>query len=154
MNIADIIAPDRVKHLGGISSKKRALEEVATLLATGAPQLSDTEILTSLVNREKLGSTALGGGVAIPHGRMRGTEDSVGAVVLLDEGVDFDASDGEPVDLVFGMIVPQEATTTHLKILKSIAEMLSDDAPVKALREADDDNAAFELIKDYTASEA
>lgn len=154
MNIADIIAPDRVKHLGGISSKKRALEEVATLLATGAPQLSDTEILTSLVNREKLGSTALGGGVAIPHGRMRGTEDSVGAVVLLDEGVDFDASDGEPVDLVFGMIVPQEATTTHLKILKSIAEMLSDDAQVKALREADDDNAAFELIKDYTASEA
>ena len=151
MNISDIIAPDRVRHLSGIGSKKRALEELSTLLASGAPQLSDTELLISLVNREKLGSTALGGGVAIPHGRMRGTEDSVAAVVLLDDGVDFDASDGNAVDLVFGMIVPQEATTTHLKILKSIAEMLSDDAQVAALRDAGDDEAAFELIKGYSA---
>ncbi|MBR9814664.1 PTS transporter subunit EIIA [bacterium] len=150
MQLSDIIAADRVKHVSNITSKKRALEEVAGLLSNGAPQLSDTNILASLAAREKLGSTGLGGGVAIPHGRMRGTEESVAAMLILDQGVDFDSSDGQPVDLVLGMVVPQEATQTHLSILKSIAEMLSDETQVAALRAADDDAAAFDLLKTYS----
>ena len=152
MQLSDIIAPDRVKHASGITSKKRALEEVAGLLASGAPQLSDTDILASLAAREKLGSTGLGKGVAIPHGRMRGTEESVAGLLILDAGVDFDSSDGQPVDLVLGMIVPQEATQTHLTILKSIAEMLSDADQVAALRGAKDAEAAYALLSDYSSA--
>ena len=151
MQFSDIIAADRVKHVSNVTSKKRALEEVAGLLASGAPQLSDTDILASLAAREKLGSTGLGKGGAIPHGRMRGTEESVAAMLILDKGVDFDSSDGQPVDLVLGMIVPQEATQTHLTILKSIAEMLSDEEQVAALRSAKDDAAVFELLNNYRA---
>lgn len=152
MQLSDIITADRIEHASGIASKKRALEAVSALLASGAPQLGDNDILTSLVNREKLGSTALGKGVAIPHGRMRGTEESVAALLILDQGVDFDSNDGEPVDLIFGLIVPQEATQTHLNILKNIAEMLSDDKQVAALRASTDADAALSLVNDFRAN--
>src|SRR5690606_38825765 len=108
------------------TSKKKALEELANLLARGVPGVQPSDILTSLSTREKLGSTGLGHGVAIPHGRIAGVSQSVGAFMRLKHPLDYDAHDGQPVDLVFGLLVPQGATETHLKHLAAIAEMFSD----------------------------
>ena len=141
MELADLLAPAQVRSLGSIASKKRALEELSKLLVEVAPDLSATDVLTSLVNREKLGSTALEGGVAIPHGRMRGLDKPAAAFVRLESAIDYDAHDGAQVDLIFGLLVPQDATQTHLDILKAIAERLSDDGFVQALREANSDEA-------------
>ena len=94
MELADLLAPAQVRTLGSIASKKRALEELSKLLVEVAPDLSASDVLTSLVNREKLGSTALKGGVAIPHGRMRGLDKPAAAFVRLESGIDYDADDG------------------------------------------------------------
>lgn len=141
MNLSEFVLPEQVRSLSDITSKKRALEELSRLLVAAAPDLTEADVLTALVNREKLGSTALDGGVAIPHGRMRGLDTAVAAFVRLGTGVDFEASDGAPVDLIFGLLVPQDATQSHLDILKAIAERLSDEDNVAKIRAADDDAA-------------
>jgi len=149
MKIAEILSADRVSQGHSFTSKKKALEELSQLLARGAAGVDAGDILGSLAAREKLGSTGLGHGVAIPHGRMAGVNDSVGAFMRLKHPLDYDAHDGHPVDLIFGLLVPQGATEAHLKHLAAIAEMFSDDAFCKAAREAVDDAALFKLIADY-----
>ena len=114
------------------------------------PGVQATYILTSLASREKLGSTGLGHGVAIPHGRMAGVNQSVGAFMRLKHPLDYDAHDGQPVDLVFGLLVPQGATETHLKHLAAIAEMFSDTAFCQQARESADEAALYKLISAYT----
>src|SRR3546814_13482734 len=94
------------------TSKKKALEELSQLLAR-AGDLDAGDILGSLSAREKLGSTGLGHGVAIPHGRMAGVDDSIGAFIRLRHPLDYDAHDGHPVDLIFGLLVPQGAPEAH-----------------------------------------
>lgn len=148
MSIAALLSPARITLRNDIRSKKRALEEISKLLATGA-NVDDNAIFTSLVNREKLGSTGLGQGVAIPHGRVRGLDESVGAVLRLAGGIDFESTDGEPTDLVFGLIVPEDCTEEHLEILRSLAEMFTDDAFTQQLRSADSDDALFALLDQY-----
>ena len=148
MSIADLLSPARISLRTDIRSKKRALEEISKLLATGA-NIDENAIFTSLVNREKLGSTGLGQGVAIPHGRVRGLDSSVGAVLRLSNGIDFESSDGEPTDLVFGLIVPEECTDEHLEILRGLAEMFTDETFTQQLRSSESDPALFELLSQY-----
>src|SRR5262249_3878082 len=93
MNLASIITVDRMQQRQDLHRKKRVLEEISHLLASGTGSLAESEILASLVGREKLGSTGLGQGVAIPHGRMRGIESSIGAFIRLDSAVDYEAND-------------------------------------------------------------
>ncbi|MDR3418215.1 MAG: PTS sugar transporter subunit IIA [Nevskia sp.] len=146
MKLADILSANRVAAGVAVTSKKRALEEVAKLLALGAPSVSHVDILNSLANREKLGSTGLGHGVAIPHGRMAGVSGSIGAFVRLKHAVDYETHDGQPVDLVFGLLVPQNATGEHLQHLAAIAEKFSDDAFCVQVREAPDEAALHALL--------
>ncbi len=127
MKLAETLSSNRVAVGVAVTSKKRALEEIAKLLAQGAPTVSHADILASLAAREKLGSTGLGHGVAIPHGRMAGVSSSVGAFARLKHPVDYESHDGRPVDLIFGLLVPQNATGEHLKHLAAIAEKFSDD---------------------------
>ncbi len=148
MSIADLLSPERISLRSDIRSKKRALEEISKLLASGA-NIDENAIFTSLINREKLGSTGLAHGVAIPHGRVRGLSDSVGAVLRLSSGIDFESSDGAPTDLVFGLIVPEECTEAHLEILRSLAEMFTDDDFTQKLRSTETDHALFELLSHY-----
>lgn len=150
MKIAEILSTDRVTQGHTFTSKKKALEELSTLLARGVPGVQASDILTSLAAREKLGSTGLGHGVAIPHGRMAGVNQSVGAFMRLKHPLDYDAHDGQPVDLVFGLLVPQGATETHLKHLAAIAEMFSDNEFCQQARGAADEGALFKLISAYT----
>lgn len=142
MKLAEILSPGRIAVGQTVTSKKRALEEIARLLALGAPGVVQGDILASLVNREKLGSTGLGHGVAIPHGRMAGVAESVGAFLALKHPVEYEAHDGRAVDLIFGLLVPQNATSEHLKHLAAIAEKLSDDEFCAKLRETHDADAA------------
>lgn len=146
MTIVDILSADRVLVQAGVSSKKKLLEQMSDLLAAGSTAVTANDVFISLVNREKLGSTAMPGGVAIPHGRMRGLDQAVGALVKLDEGVEYDDSDGEPVELIFGLIVPQDADQEALDILKSVAELLSDADAVEAMRHADSAEALHGVV--------
>ena len=136
MGIADLLTPERVVCGATVTSKKRTLELLSSLLADVDPDLSENDIFNGLVARERLGSTGLGHGVAIPHGRFQHIEGAYGAVVKLNEPVDFDAIDGEPVDLVFALMVPEAATEVHLQLLSSLAEMFRNESVRSALREA------------------
>ena len=146
MKLAEILNPGRVAVGVAVTSKKRALEEIARLLALGAPSVAPADILASLAGREKLGSTGLGHGVAIPHGRMAGVSTSVGAFVRLKHPVDYDTHDGQPVDLGFGLLVPQNATGEHVQHLAAIAEKFSDDDFCAQIHGARDDAAVYALL--------
>ncbi|HZP13750.1 MAG TPA: PTS sugar transporter subunit IIA [Nevskiaceae bacterium] len=149
MKLSDILSADRVVAGAALGSKKKVLEELSRLLA-GGTTLASGDIFNSLVGREKLGSTGLGHGVAIPHGRVAGVPQSVGAFMRLKHAIDYDAHDGQPVDLVFGLLVPQQATEEHLKHLAAIAEMFSNEQFCVKLRETADDKQLHKLITSYT----
>lgn len=154
MNIADLISKDRVKAVSELKSKKRALEELSELLSQGTPYLTATDAFNSLISREKLGSTGLGQGVAIPHGRVRGLDESIGAFLRLGEAIDFEATDGGGVDLIFGLLVPEDTTEEHLQVLAHLAEMFTDDSFCRRLRETDNDETLHDLVAGYVPASA
>ncbi|HUR40366.1 MAG TPA: PTS IIA-like nitrogen regulatory protein PtsN [Verrucomicrobiae bacterium] len=146
MKLTAILTAERVATEVTVTSKKKALEELSKLLAKGTDKLSSTDIFNGLTAREKLGSTGLGHGVAIPHGRMSGITNSVGAFIRLKHPVDYDAHDGQPVDLVFGLVVPVAATEEHLKHLAAIAEKFSEEDFCQKMRAGKDDAALYGLL--------
>lgn len=146
MDISDIIDADRVAVTENPTSKKRALEQLSELLARDAERLTPTEIFETLIGRERLGSTGLGHGVALPHGRLKSGDHAIGAFIKLSQGVDFDAVDGQPVDLLFALVVPEESTEEHLQILALLAEMFSDADYCRRLRAAASDAVLFDLL--------
>ena len=120
---SDILSPARILANVSINSKKRLLELISLTLAKKNKELNSREIFESLCAREHLGSTTLGGGVAIPHGRINGS-DGVEAIFLrLTKPLPLDAADGEPVDLVFALTVPKKCTDDHSKLLSSIKDL-------------------------------
>lgn len=125
MHIGDFITPERIGYRLRAGSKKRALELVSDLIAAGDQHLVDTEVFDCLIARERLGSTGLGHGVAIPHGRLKNLGHITGALITLEQGVDFDALDGGPVDLICALVVPPEAAEAHLQVLASLAALFS-----------------------------
>ncbi len=151
MNLADHLAVDAVAYRTDLKSKKRALEEISRQLAQSARYVSEAEVFTSLISREKLGSTGLGDGVAIPHGRQTGIDEAVGAFIRLDQGVDYDAPDGGRVDLLFGLLVPKDANSQHLEMLARIAQMFQDEQHLAALRNAEDPVELHRLLTSYEA---
>ena len=136
MHIADLLTADRVACCEQSASKKRVLEQLSALIAGGQQALNSTDVFDSLIARERLGSTGLGHGVAIPHGRVKNGTETVGAFIKLQNPVDFDAVDGEPVDLLFGLLVPEQSTQEHLQLLAQLAEMFSDAEFVAGLRQS------------------
>ena len=133
------------------ASKKRVLEQLGQILAESDPALTPDSVFDALLQRERLGSTGMGKGIALPHARMPEVSDAVAAFVQLPEGVDFDAIDGKPVDLAFAMLVPEEATEAHLQLLAILARMFSDQGFCKALREAETSGRILELIQQQAA---
>jgi len=146
MDITELLTVERVACHPQVSSKKRLLEQVSTLIADTNPSLGPGEVFESLIARERLGSTGLGRGVAIPHGRVKNSDRTIGAFVKLAQGVDYDAVDGEPVDLLFGLLVPEESTEEHLKLLALLARMFSDTTLVASLRSAPDQETIHKLL--------
>ena len=124
-SIGELLALDDVRLDLDVSNKTQLLEQVAALLAT-RHGLSKTFILESLTAREQLGSTGVGHGVAIPHARMNQCAVPASAFVRTKVAIPFDAPDGKPVSLVFLLLVPEQATEQHLRVLSELAQMLSD----------------------------
>jgi nitrogen PTS system EIIA component len=151
MHIADLLNADRIACNAQATSKKRVLEQLSGLIADSVPQLTQSEVFESLIGRERLGSTGLGRGVAIPHGRLKGEVRPTGAFVKLTHGVDFDAVDGQPVDLLFALMVPESAVDEHLQILAQLAEMFSDPELCRRLREASGGGNLLELMQRWEA---
>ena len=149
MIITDLITRERIVCDSEVTSKKRVIEILSERLATGQADLNARPIFDSLIGRERLGSTGLGHGVALPHGRFSQSQQAIGAFVKLRKGVDFDAIDRQPVDLVFGLLVPDHYTDEHLKILAYLAEMFSDRPFCQQLRDTDSDQALYERLKDW-----
>ena len=147
MQITDILVPERVCFGAEASSKKRVMEIASRLLLEGTPYtISPHVVFDGLNARERLGSTGLGFGVALPHGRLGGLDSAVGAFVHTAAGVDFDSPDREPVDLVFALLVPEHSTDEHLQILSTLAEMFSDDNFRQKLRVAGSTDVVFGLL--------
>ncbi len=151
MSNSPLLIPARARCQADIASKKRALEVLSELIAEDQEGLTPRDVLNCLVSREKLGSTGLGHGVAIPHGRMSEVDLALGAALTLQTGVDFDAPDGEPVDLVVGLIVPEKSTDEHLHILARLAEAFSDAEAVRAVREAKTPEELSGLLSGFLA---
>ena len=143
--VAKLLSPSHVVVDLQASSKKRLFEQ-AGLLFENLDGIAKNVVFDSLFAREKLGSTGLGQGVAIPHGRIKGLREALGAFVRLGQPVPFDAPDGNPVTLVFVLLVPEKATEKHLQILSELAQMFSDKALREAMSLAPDAAALHELI--------
>lgn len=148
IHIHELITPERIRCDLDTTSKKRLLEELAALLCAHNTELDEVAAFQSLFERERLGSTGLGSGVAIPHGRMRGLTQAVGAFAVLKNEMDFDAIDNKPVKLVFALLVPEEATGEHLQLLSQIAALLSKDETRVQLLNAASPDAIHRLLQD------
>jgi PTS system nitrogen regulatory IIA component len=133
-----------------VSSKKRLFEQIG-LLFENSRQIPRARVFDSLFDREKLGSTGLGYGVAIPHGRMKNLKDTLCAFVRTQSPVPFESPDGQPVRLVIAMLVPEHATEAHLEILSELAQMFSDSELRERLLAADDIAAAHRLLTEWSA---
>lgn len=137
MELADILAEDSVLTCTGITDK-RQLFEVLAHKAAERTGLSETEIVDALIAREELGSTGLGNGIAIPHGKLKGLNGVIAVFARLDEPIEFDSVDDQPVDLVMLLLAPVGAGADHLKALSRVARMLRTDAVVDELRSSND----------------
>jgi len=152
MEINEVFSPECVIAQKKIASKKRALEQLSDLLVIASPGLIQSEIFEGLVGRERLGSTGLGHGAAIPHGRLKSVERPVCAFLQLKTGVDFDAVDGQPVDLICALLVPEESTNEHLKLLAMLAEIFGDERFCEQLRAAQNDADLYQLLTQWQSS--
>lgn len=146
MKLSEILSPNCIRLDADATSKKRVLESASQLLADNAGDLSARQVFECLFAREKLGSTGLGHGVAIPHGRLAGLDKTIGAFLRLPKGVDFDAPDNEPVDLVFALLVPEESTEEHLQVLADLASYFNSKQSRDALRVEISPEKARELL--------
>ena len=146
MQIADILSTERVVCDLNLASKKAALETLAELIADAVSGLSGDEVLNSLLHRERLGGTGLGNGIALPHGRLKNGRDTIAAFIRLRRGVDYDALDRQPVDLMFALLVPEKSTEEHLQVLAKLAETFDSPTFLQRLRREESAEALYRLL--------
>jgi PTS system nitrogen regulatory IIA component len=153
MDIADLISPASVVANLRVASKKQALQDLAKRAAetTG---LSERAIFEVLLERERLGTTGVGNGIAIPHGKLPGLRQLYGLFARLETPIDFDAVDEQPVDLIFLLLAPEAAGADHLKALARVSRLLRDRAVCEKLRGADQADAMYALLTESAASHA
>ncbi len=144
MGLEDLLSPKGVIHNLRVSCKREALQAIADK-AAGLIDRPAADIMTTLLEREQLGSTGVGDGVALPHGKIEGLSKIVGVLARLETPVSFDALDDQPVDLVFMLLAPANATAAHLKALAKVSRLLRDEHAREALRGADSAEALFAI---------
>lgn len=149
--IASLLPLDNVVAHLDASSKKRVFEQVG-ILFENHQHLGRSAVFDALFAREKLGSTGLGQGIAIPHGRIKGLKAPLGAFVRLDVPVPFDAPDGQPVNLIFVLLVPEAANEQHLQLLSELAQLFSDRTMRERLATAADATTLHDLFVNWNAS--
>ena len=149
MQLSDFLNRERIVCNSEASSKKRALELLSELLAADQNKATSTEIFESLISRERLGGTGIGFGVAIPHGRLKNCDHTTAAFIQLKQGIDFDSIDRQPVDLLFALVVPEESTEDHLKLLAMLAGMFNDETFREQVRHCQSGEQLHHLIMEH-----
>lgn len=153
MNLERLIGPESLAPALRASSKKQLLHELATRAAERIG-LDPREVFDALMDRERLGPTAMGRGVAIPHARLPQVERITGYFARLEKGVDFDAADDQPVDLVFLLLAPEDAGADHLRALARVSRLLRDEGRCAKLRATTDPSALYAILVEDLASHA
>jgi len=151
MNISDLLQPDAVFASLKVQSKKQLLQELAAR-ASAQTGVAERRIFETLTERERLGSTGVGEGVAIPHGRMTDIKQIVGVFARLENPIDYDAVDKQPVDLVFMLLAPDVAGADHLKALARVSRLLRNLQTREKLRAATKSEALYAILTEPTAS--
>jgi len=147
MDIQAIVSLDRTKCAVQCNSKKRILEIISGIAADNNPEVDEATVLNSLVTRERMGSTGIGNGIALPHGRLPGLDRVIAIVVTSEPAINFDAIDNQPVDIFFTLLVPEEQTEGHLQTLALVAGKLSNKETVKAIRRAQTSDDIITALK-------
>jgi nitrogen PTS system EIIA component len=153
MTLNDILGPDAVIAPLRANSKKQALQEIA-MHAANVTSLPEREIFETLLQRERLGSTGIGDGVAIPHGRSGGITRLCGLFARFEKPIDFEALDGQPVDIAFVLLAPEGAGADHLKALARVARALRSPMVLGRLRSAFDASAIYAILTESSAQAA
>lgn len=145
MDLSALLTPEAVFHKIDAHSKKHAIQEVSAVMArlTG---MAEREVFDTLLQRERLGSTGVGNGIAIPHGKLAGLDEIAGAFFRLAEPINFESLDDQPVDLIFTLLAPEDAGADHLKALAKIARVLRTPGLVEELRGATSSGELHALI--------
>lgn len=153
MQLADILKPEAVKSVSKSVSKKRLLQEMAER-AAGLYEIDGEVAFTALQDREALGPTGVGDGVAIPHARLEGLDKVIGIFYRLEKPMDYDAVDRQPVDLVFALFAPVSSGVDHLKALALISRLLRDASNRSKLRANEDANALYAILTEVATNRA
>jgi PTS system nitrogen regulatory IIA component len=153
MPLADLVAPNAILPALKVNGKKQALQELAAKAADLSGQ-NERAVFEILLQREKLGSTGVGNGIAIPHGKLPKLNKLFGLFARLDRPVDFEALDGQPVDLIFLLLAPEGAGADHLKALARVARLLRDSEIARKLRDSRDAEAIYAVLAMPSASAA
>ncbi|MEH6443908.1 MAG: PTS sugar transporter subunit IIA [Oceanospirillaceae bacterium] len=146
MPIINLLSTQFVIHNLQVGSKKRTLDHISAMISDNNESISHDEIFSGLIERERLGSTGIGEGIAIPHCRLDHLDKAIGVFLKLDKAVDFDAIDRKPVDLVFALIVPSNCCDEHLHTLGKLAEIFSDADNRDKLRLCVDSSSLYNQI--------
>lgn len=144
-SISHILTSARTQMGVQCSSKKKLIQHISQFLADAIEDAQADDIYERLIAREKLGSTGIGEGIAIPHSRLEECEDTIGALFVLDNAIDYDAIDRQPVDIVFVLLVPAEATEQHLQTLSMLAQKFSQEEYRAQLRSAHNHEALYQV---------
>ena len=146
MNICQLLSPASTQCCDKTTSKKKVLEKISQLMADDI-NCKSKDIYESLLSREKLGTTALGEGVAIPHARVTHCECATAVFLLLNNPIDYDAPDKKPVDIIFAILVPEDSDKEHLQHLAKIAKLLSEPKITSQIRHAHSDDALYDILE-------
>lgn len=147
MKLQDILTKDGTCCSLPINSKKRILEKICSLAVSKIPDLDQHQLLESLMEREKMGSTGIGNGIAIPHGRLNNTQKVVAVLITTEQPIAFDAIDDRAVDIFIALFVPEDCCDEHLSTLQSIARLFSSKSNGKLIRKCRTNEQLFELIQ-------
>ncbi len=145
MNIKSLLSPDCVLFQHQCASKKRLLETIASHLCDYNTNLDPSNVFSALIARERLGSTGIGKGIAIPHCRIEDCTQTMGVLVTLETPIDFNAIDEEPVDIIFVLVVPEGNHQDHLKTLAALAETFSSEECLKRIRASQSTQELYEI---------
>lgn len=146
MKFSNLIKIDQIQLNNIASSKKKALEAISQIITDNYPEYNINKVFETLIARERLGSTGIGHGVALPHGRLTECTDTIGIFISLEHGIDYDAIDNEPVKLLFALLIPDHSTEEHLQILAKLAEFFHSADNRSKLENATSPETVYNLI--------
>lgn len=145
MDVSSLITPDTIHVLAGVSSKKRLFQEIGEIIEN-QHDIGSGRAFSALQERESLGPTGVGHGIALPHARVEGVDEVRGVFIKLDRPLDFDAVDRQPVDLVFALFAPEDAGVDHLKALALVSRTMRNEAFCQKLRANDDPATLYAIL--------